>query len=247
MLSLSLPAVVAGYIGCFTLVSASPAKGNDPVIWVGLEAALSFLWIMIWASNPKFDKETEITLGLKLTEHQPMITTDEYHPHITNPDLLHRKLFTLVPKCKFLEWITPFTGLLDWFPMADNITLYFTLITNHGINKSKIWFHKSLCLLITVFNFNMEIGVTLIPFNNSFHFFDVTVKYSTSSRQIEADVQSEQRDAHPWQLQDDSLFDSLTNYYQYVVGSFNWRHTNTTPTGRYICPLAQAMWLMKLQ
>jgi hypothetical protein len=45
ILSLSLPATIAGYIGCFTLVSGS--RGNGPLIWLLLEAGLLIVRILV--------------------------------------------------------------------------------------------------------------------------------------------------------------------------------------------------------
>ncbi len=71
ILFLSLPATVAGYVGCFKLVSRS--HGNGPLIWVLLEAALSIIRIVLWARNPSFDERAEISVMLKLTDHQPPV------------------------------------------------------------------------------------------------------------------------------------------------------------------------------
>jgi hypothetical protein len=75
ILFLSLPATVAGYIGCFRLVSGS--HGNGPLIWLLLEAALSTIRIVLWAQNPKIDEMAEISVVLKLTDHQPPVTTEK--------------------------------------------------------------------------------------------------------------------------------------------------------------------------
>lgn len=71
ILLLSLPATVAGYIGCFTLVSGS--HGNGPLIWVGLEASLSIIRILLWAWNPSFDESTDIAVRLELANDQPLV------------------------------------------------------------------------------------------------------------------------------------------------------------------------------
>ena len=73
ILFLSLPATVAGYIGCFTLVSKS--HGNGPLIWLLLEAALSTIRIVLWAQNPIFDEMAEISVMLKLTDY--LVTTEK--------------------------------------------------------------------------------------------------------------------------------------------------------------------------
>lgn len=72
-LALSFHATVARYIECFTLVNAAPSTENGLLVWMGLETALSILWIMIRATNPHFDKKIEITIGIKLSKRKPPI------------------------------------------------------------------------------------------------------------------------------------------------------------------------------
>lgn len=123
LLLVSLPATVSGYIGCFTLVSSS--KGNGPLVWLGLEAALSIIRILIWAWNPKFDEETEITVKLNLTEHRPLITTGK---NVLGKGTQNSRPFALFSQRRFLEWITPYTGPLDEFRHSQDVALYFALI-----------------------------------------------------------------------------------------------------------------------
>jgi hypothetical protein len=91
---LSLPATVAGYIGCFTLVSRS--HGNGPLIWLLLEAALSTIRIVLWAQNPSFDKMAEISVMLNVTGYQPLVTTEK------NIEVVKGKS-TLASERQFLE------------------------------------------------------------------------------------------------------------------------------------------------
>lgn len=259
MLGLSLPATVAGYIGCFTLVSSIAPTGNGPLVWVGLEAALSVLRIIIWASNPTFDEETEVTLGLKLSEHQPMVTTNDYNPHITTANHEERKPFDLVPEREFLQRITPFTGPLDQVSNTENITLYFTVTSDYDENDdsrvqsgrespdirpdsesvSNLSHRSSMapnhwCLYMTVFDFTMQVGVTLVSSKQAFHYFDVSVKYDITSRKLRANVRSERMDTHTWRIEDGGLFDSLEKYYEGIFHAFNQRISSGSPTGKYI-------------
>jgi hypothetical protein len=47
---------VVGYIGCFSVVQASPrADAKGPLIWLLVEAALAAIRTLIWALNPELD------------------------------------------------------------------------------------------------------------------------------------------------------------------------------------------------
>ena len=122
ILLISLPATVVGYVGCFTLVSSS-GEASAPVIWLGVEAALAVLRILLWAWNPKFDEDTEVTVQLKLSDHPPLVTTDK------DADLIRLTdgVLSLTPERTFLEWISPYTGPLKPFDSPPNIVLYYTL------------------------------------------------------------------------------------------------------------------------
>lgn len=243
VLALSLSATVAGYVGCFTLVSATSARGNGPLVWAGLEAALSVLRIIIWASNPAFDEKTEVSLGLKLSEHQPMVTTNDYNPYIAELTHKQRKPFTLVPEREFLEHITPFTGPLDQFPKSsDHISLYFTL--THLVNPISPLHQtfisgrqsKPTCLIMTVFDSDMQIGVSVVFSHDSFYYFDVGIKYDTISRKLEANIQSTKSYTHPWRIEDSALFNSVEKYYRYIVEAFNV-HSAQGKSVHFLCIL----------
>ena len=116
LLLVSLPAAVAGYIGCFTIVANSNSSG--PLVWLGLEAMLSVLRILLWAWNPTFDEKTEVQVRLKLTKEQSLLTTQ------WDVGVLPRQ-WPLIPERRFLEQITPYTGPLVQFKNPDNTALYF--------------------------------------------------------------------------------------------------------------------------
>ncbi|KAL0066801.1 hypothetical protein AAF712_006200 [Marasmius tenuissimus] len=64
--------IVAGYVGCFNLVSQTRAE-NGPYVWFGVEAVLSILRVILWGSNPLWDeKNTGIVLQFELlNQSQP--------------------------------------------------------------------------------------------------------------------------------------------------------------------------------
>ncbi|KAK1224279.1 hypothetical protein PQX77_012818 [Marasmius sp. AFHP31] len=68
LLVVGMGMIVAGYVGCFNLVSQSSTKAG-PYIWLGVEAGLSIARMILWGLNPSWDEgNTGMTLQLKLTD-----------------------------------------------------------------------------------------------------------------------------------------------------------------------------------
>ncbi|KAJ8096397.1 hypothetical protein PM082_011559 [Marasmius tenuissimus] len=107
--------IVAGYVGCFNLVSQTSTK-NGPYIWLGVEAALSVVRTFLWGLNPSWDEqntgmilelnlrdkfskasldsvETEIGMGFGFQNHpdpgSANMATAQMFPIITSPRHLH--------------------------------------------------------------------------------------------------------------------------------------------------------------
>ena len=209
ILCLSLPAAVAGYIGCFTLVNNS--RENGPLIWLGMEAALSIIRILVWAWNPKFDEETDITVNLKLTKDQPLVTTEKA---VTVIESTGNNTLPLVPERRFLEWITPYTGPLEQFQSSESLALYFTLT---GGPKHK-------CLYMTAFDLNRRIAVTLYKEKEEMMYIDANVTCNRIASEMEAMLQSAIGKEHPWRTNDVILFDALANHYNSIMRALNRTH-----------------------
>lgn len=86
---------------------------------------------------------------------------------------------------------------------------------------------------MTVFDYNMQVGVMLVPSYRLFYYYDASVKYNTLSRALEASVESDRTITHPWRIEYDNLFSSLEKYYNYVAGAISQRDVNTL-TGRFV-------------
>ncbi len=212
VLALSLPATVAGYIGCFTLVSGS--HGNGPLIWLLLEGALSIIRILLWAWNPSFDERTDITVKLKLTKHEPLVTTEKDKKTGENT-------LALVPESLFLEWITSYTGPLLQFQTSENLALYFTLTRNQAKQKH---------LYLTVFDLNKRNAVTLHWEKRIFQYIDTVVTYNNIASEMQATLRSEIGQDHPWRTNHAILFDALPDYYISIIDALNRpRLQSTTP------------------
>ncbi|KAJ2934495.1 hypothetical protein H1R20_g2624, partial [Candolleomyces eurysporus] len=55
-LSFGLILIVVGYIGCFSVVQASPrADSKGALVWLVCEALLAIFRTLVWAANPKWD------------------------------------------------------------------------------------------------------------------------------------------------------------------------------------------------
>ncbi|KAJ8092828.1 hypothetical protein PM082_023657 [Marasmius tenuissimus] len=71
LLAVGMGMIVAGYVGCFNLVSQTSAK-NGPYIWFGVEAILSVIRLVLWGCNPSWDEQdTGLTLWLALLTDSP--------------------------------------------------------------------------------------------------------------------------------------------------------------------------------
>jgi len=212
-LSLSLPATVTGYIGCFTLVSGS--GGNGPLIWLLLEAGLSIIRILVWAWNPSFDERTGITVGLKLVDHQPLVTTEKVIEVIEQTG---EKTLSLVPERQFLEWITSYTGPLEQFQSSENLTLYFTLTGKRAERKQ---------LYLTVFDINKRNAVTL-HWDWELYCIDAVVTYNKIVSKMQATLQSRIGKEDLWRKNHATLLDTLSQYYFSIIDALNHSHLQYT-------------------
>ena len=215
ILFLSLPATVAGYIGCFTVVSGS--RGNGPLIWLGLEAALSIIRILLWAWNPSFDEQTGVTVRLKLASHQPLVTTEK---NLEVVEATGKRTIALVPERRFLERITPYTGPLEQFQSPENVALYFTL-TGKGAEQKHLY--------LTVFDINRRIAVTLHSedMEGGLTYTDAVVTCNKIASEMEATLQSMIGNNHPWRTNHTILIDDLSHYYFSMIRALNFSHPTT--------------------
>ncbi|KAJ8075477.1 hypothetical protein PM082_021967 [Marasmius tenuissimus] len=75
-LVLGMATLVAGYVGCFNMVSRTDVP-NGPYVWLGMETGLAVLRIALWGWNPSWDEgNTGMTMHLalrskNLTPHTP--------------------------------------------------------------------------------------------------------------------------------------------------------------------------------
>ncbi|KAK7033614.1 hypothetical protein VNI00_012613, partial [Paramarasmius palmivorus] len=65
LIAIGMVMIVAGYVGCFSIVKNSDAPAG-PYVWFAMEAILSLLRIVLWGANPSWDESTGLTMNLEL-------------------------------------------------------------------------------------------------------------------------------------------------------------------------------------
>ncbi|KAG7094168.1 hypothetical protein E1B28_007778 [Marasmius oreades] len=154
---------VAGYVGCFNLVSQSRAK-HGPYVWLGMEAFLSILRMVLWGGNPRWaqgDTGLEMKLNLRSVQGKEASLPDvtcrskaatSIFPLITTPLLLSqlicskpgepRQPFVAVSLEDFLTAATPYVGPLRRLEL-EGISLFLAIIPEKVDGRAK---RKVLCL-----------------------------------------------------------------------------------------------------
>ena len=84
-------------------------------------------------------------MRLKLTDHQPLVTTEKYIEVIEQTG---ESTLSLVSERQFLKWITSYTGPLEQFQSSGNLILYFTLTGNQVGRKH---------LYLTIFDITLHL------------------------------------------------------------------------------------------
>ncbi|EEB92468.1 hypothetical protein MPER_09014, partial [Moniliophthora perniciosa FA553] len=148
VIAIGMVMVVAGYVGCFSLIGQTDIK-SAPYVWFELETALSLLRIFLWGSNPNWDDDTGLTMSLQLRSlHSsgsngesekffPLVTSPYEGHHLgINPE--YRGKCTIYPppavivqtESDFLGAATAFVGPLQRLESNDVTLLYSVLAKN---------------------------------------------------------------------------------------------------------------------
>ncbi|KAF7368254.1 hypothetical protein MVEN_00145900 [Mycena venus] len=96
---------LVGYIGSFTIVQNS-STSSDTYIWLGAEAALAFIRILIWALNPTWDDSDGIRFRLDGQKIPPLHETLGCSEN-------HATKLKIVPETTFWEALTAYSGPLN--------------------------------------------------------------------------------------------------------------------------------------
>ncbi|KAJ7731744.1 hypothetical protein B0H16DRAFT_1468916 [Mycena metata] len=100
---------IVGYIGCFTIVQNS-ADATDTYIWLGAEAALALLRLLVWALNPPWDDSDGVWLILDCAKDNKCSLQDRLG---TTQDEAEPETFKVVSEGVFLEALTAHSGPVD--------------------------------------------------------------------------------------------------------------------------------------
>ncbi|KAK1233781.1 hypothetical protein PQX77_003044 [Marasmius sp. AFHP31] len=168
-LVLGMAMIVAGYVGCFNMVSRTDVP-NGPYVWFGMETGLAILRIVLWGWNPPWDEgNTGMTMQLALHSKDltsditsttistisqfPLITTPHYLSQLISPiDYVgywgkeSKETFVAESAGDFLAAATAFVGPL---PRLDGeglegISLYYGIVPD----ISETCERKLLCMTV---------------------------------------------------------------------------------------------------
>ncbi|KAF7344727.1 hypothetical protein MVEN_01633400 [Mycena venus] len=98
---------IVGYIGCFTIVQSSSVP-SDTYIWLGSEATLAFIRLLVWGLNPSWDDSDGICLAL--TEMSPLPAVTPTWVAINNKQF---PMFKIMGETEFWQTLTAFSGPVD--------------------------------------------------------------------------------------------------------------------------------------
>ncbi|KAF5321584.1 hypothetical protein D9619_000360 [Psilocybe cf. subviscida] len=124
-------ATVVGYVGCFFLIQHS-ASSSGTLVWLGLEAVLSILRIIIWAANPSWDDSEGIVFELRLSTNPPLLTCNR-----TVEEMLYYRIGAdLTRSILNLQEAVAFAGPLPSFSVPD-VELYhiFAIHSQHDHSR----------------------------------------------------------------------------------------------------------------
>jgi hypothetical protein len=97
---------LVGYVGCFTIIQDSKSTPSDTYLWLGLEAFLSLVRMMVWGWNPGWDDSDGITLALTKPKDNPFRSIT-IHETGKSQDL------DIMDETDFWEKMTAYCGLSD--------------------------------------------------------------------------------------------------------------------------------------
>ena len=113
---------VVGYIGCFSLVQDDQATAVGRYLWIGLEALLSLVRMMIWASNPIYDDSPGLEISLQLSK-KPSPSLE----YVNEADALTLRL---IDEEKFMAEFIAYCGSIP--PLGiEFIASFYTRLENH--------------------------------------------------------------------------------------------------------------------
>jgi hypothetical protein len=98
---------IVGYIGCFTIVQSS-FMPSDTYIWLGAEATLAFVRLLIWGLNPSWDDSDGVCLVPK--ESSPLTAVTRTSVVIDHEQF---PMFKVMSETSFWQAMTAYSGPVD--------------------------------------------------------------------------------------------------------------------------------------
>ncbi|KAF7351899.1 hypothetical protein MVEN_01151600 [Mycena venus] len=99
---------IVGYIGCFTIVQSSSVP-SDTYIWLGTEAALAFLRLLIWGLNPSWDDSD----GICLAPTGGIAPLPAVTPTWVVTDNKRWTMYKIISETEFWQALTAYSGPID--------------------------------------------------------------------------------------------------------------------------------------
>ncbi|ESK91539.1 hypothetical protein Moror_2588 [Moniliophthora roreri MCA 2997] len=140
LIAAGMAMIVAGYVGCFSIVSQSDLPPSGPYIWFVMETVLSMLRIFLWGVNPSWDEHMEWTLTFQQHNNAsfPLITSPNNSEELGfggNAPAAKRP-FLVYAHREFLSMAQAQIGQLQP-PEAEGVTLYYGLIMHKAFVSSE--------------------------------------------------------------------------------------------------------------
>ncbi|KAJ7791540.1 hypothetical protein B0H14DRAFT_193607 [Mycena olivaceomarginata] len=116
---------LAGYLGCFSLVQDSGSTAADTYTWLAVEAALSFIRMIVWGWNPEWDDPQGVTLDLNKKYPLPTFVPDA---GTDNQEV------DIIPEAQFWQDLTAYCGPLnmDNLERIPDFALWYAWIKDEG-------------------------------------------------------------------------------------------------------------------
>ncbi|KAF7347047.1 hypothetical protein MVEN_01458500 [Mycena venus] len=98
---------IIGYIGCFTIVQGSSVP-SDTYIWLGAEATLALVRLLVWGFNPSWDDSDGICLAATEILPLPAVT-----PTWVAINAKQFPMFRIMGETEFWQAMTAYSGPVD--------------------------------------------------------------------------------------------------------------------------------------
>ncbi|KAK7023530.1 hypothetical protein VNI00_016681 [Paramarasmius palmivorus] len=133
----SVPMIVAGYVGCFSLVGQSDATGA-PYFRLVLESVLSIIRMFLWGWNPGWDEGTGLTLLLDLKKAEkgfPRVTSPCHAEELGLSGGKSLYTFLLQTEADFLRSAAACVGPLQRFESNAPIALFYSILIRNETKR----------------------------------------------------------------------------------------------------------------